>query len=247
MKKIIFISLVLGVFMNLNASFFDEQKRFERVRVSIKEKDDLVLKSLKENSININSLNILMIAYKDEGILQIWGKNSDKQKYKLIKQYDICAKSGELGPKYKQGDGQVPEGFYHIDRFNPASSYYLSLGINYPNSTDKIRSNAKNFGGDIFIHGKCVTIGCLPMSDDGIKEIYLYALYAKNASQSKIPVYIYPFKMSEKNFFKYEQIYKNSDKLIKFWRNLKQGYDKFEADNNELLFSSDNNGGYEFN
>ena len=142
----------------------------------------------------------------------------------------ICSKSGKIGPKRKQGDGQVPEGFYLIDRFNPASSFFLSLGINYPNLSDKKKSNATNLGGDIFIHGSCVTIGCLPMTDDKIKEIYLYAINAKNNGQQKIPFYIYPFRMTEEKFTKYKNKYSTKTELIDFWTNIKLGYDKFEKD-----------------
>ncbi|WGU69538.1 L,D-transpeptidase family protein [Capnocytophaga canimorsus] len=142
--------------------------------------------------------------------------------YRKIISYPICSRSGKLGPKRKQGDGQVPEGFYHIDRFNPSSNFYLSLGLNYPNLSDKRKSKVHDLGGDIFIHGACVTVGCLPMTDNYIKEIYLLATYARNNGQNKIPVYLFPFKMTDKNMQIYKGKYKYNEELISFWNNLKK-------------------------
>lgn len=144
-----------------------------------------------------------------------------------------------------EGDLQVPEGFYYIDRFNPASSYYLSLGINYPNESDKKKSDKPRLGGDIFIHGSTVTIGCMPMTDDKIKEIYLYAVYAKDNGQNKIPVYIFPFRMNDANFNHYKEQY--SKTLINFWNNLKEGHDLFQNTKKELKIKVDSEGNYIFN
>jgi murein L,D-transpeptidase YafK len=247
MKNIVVLSLLLlGFVMAAQNSFLDEQKRYERVRIALKEKNELVLKSLSDATLNADKLNILFAAYKDEAILELYAKNEDENSYQLLKQYNILQSSGTLGPKSKQGDKQVPEGFYQIDRFNPVSSFYLSLGINYPNTSDKLRSDAKNLGGDIFIHGSFVTVGCLPMSDDKIKEIYLYAVLAKNANQTNIPVYIFPFKMSDENMSKFTQKYAKSKELLLFWQNLKIGYDKFSSTKTNLKFKAKKDGLYSF-
>jgi len=160
--------------------------------------------------------------------------------------FSICSRSGNLGPKRQYGDYQVPEGFYQIAQYNPASSYYLSLGLNYPNLSDRKKSKASNLGGDIYIHGACVTIGCMPMTDDKIKEIYLYAIYAKQNGQSSIPVYVFPFKMNNQNFTQYQEKYSNDTELISFWKNIKQGFDIFTKTNKELKYSVEKNGDYCF-
>ena len=247
MKKIIlFIIIILNMInsMLFAGNFLEDQKRYSRVRTAIKEKDKLVKDTLKNNNIKLNELNILITAYKQEDILEIYAKNKTDKTYKLIKTYNIVSKSGILGPKRKEGDLQVPEGFYYIDRFNPASSYYLSLGINYPNESDKKKSDAARLGGDIFIHGSTVTIGCMPMTDDKIKEIYLYAVYAKDSGQNKIPVYIFPFKMNDANFNYYKKEYGKS--LADFWSNIKTGYDIFQNSKKELNIKVDSNGNYIF-
>ena len=247
MKKIIlFIIIILNMInsMLFAGDFLEDQKRYSRVRTAIKEKDKLVKDTLKNNNIKLNELNIIITAYKQEDILEIYAKNKTDKTYKLIKTYNIVSKSGILGPKRKEGDLQVPEGFYYIDRFNPASSYYLSLGINYPNESDKKKSDAARLGGDIFIHGSTVTIGCMPMTDDKIKEIYLYAVYVKDSGQNKIPVYIFPFKMNDANFNYYKKEYGKS--LADFWSNIKTGYDIFQNSKKELNIKVDSNGNYIF-
>lgn len=106
--------------------------------------------------------------------------------------YPFCASSGILGPKRKEGDRQIPEGIYYINHFNPVSNFHLSLGINYPNPSDKILSDPAQPGESFYIHGNCVTIGCIPISDDKIKELYILAVEAYNNGQVKIPVHIFP-------------------------------------------------------
>lgn len=247
MKKIIICTIaIFNIISSVSfaGSFIDEQKRYARVRTAIKEKDALIKQNIINNNIKLNEMSILITAYKQEDILEIYAKNKNDKTYKKIAEYKIAAKSGILGPKRMEGDLQVPEGFYYIDRFNPASSYYLSLGINYPNEADRKKSNAKRLGGDIFIHGANVTIGCMPMTDDKIKEIYLYAIYAKDNGQSKIPVYIFPFKMTNDNFNYYKEIYESS--LIDFWKNIKEGYDIFQNTKKEINIKIDNNGNYIF-
>jgi murein L,D-transpeptidase YafK len=186
------------------------------------------------------------MVFKDSDEFEIYAKSKTESVYSKLISYKVCGRSGQLGPKRKQGDLQVPEGFYHINRYNPTSNFHLSLGLNYPNLSDQLKSKFSNLGGDIFIHGSCVTIGCLPLTDDFIKEVYLYAIHAKNNGQSKVPVYIFPFKMTDKNFSFNKDKYKENRDLLDFWSNLKNGYDSFEKDKKELKFTIDKNGNYIF-
>jgi murein L,D-transpeptidase YafK len=144
-----------------------EQKLFPRVKQAYKNKELTVINSLRENKISEEDFQIAIIAYKMENRLEVWAGNSN-QNFLKIKEFEICASSGKPGPKRKQGDWQVPEGFYFIKRFNPVSSYHLSLEVSYPNASDRILAKSNNLGGDIMIHGACITIGCLPMTNEGI-------------------------------------------------------------------------------
>ena len=74
-----------------------------------------------------------------------------KTAFTLFKTYKVCMQSGSIGPKRSEGDNQVPEGFYYINEFNPNSNYHLSLGLNYPNASDKMLSAIQNIRVVIFI------------------------------------------------------------------------------------------------
>lgn len=241
---IMFICVFLSMQTYSQSDFLSSQKKYKRVRTAISEKDEIVKMNLEYYAIKLDKLRIILVSYKSESILDLYAKNKDDENYQKIKSYAICAQSGTLGPKRRQGDLQVPEGFYHINHFNPVSNFFLSLKVNYPNSSDRIKSTAKKLGGDIFIHGDCVTIGCIPMTDDKIKEIYLYAVYAKNYGQRKIPVYIFPFKMTQKKFEKFSHIYHNNETLLSFWSNIKEGYDIFIENEKEIKYSVDKKGNY---
>lgn len=229
-----------------NMDFLSQQKQYARVRAAFQNKAGALDRTLAAHGLKAGDLNLLIVAYKAEAVLEIYAKASNAARYQKLISYPICAASGKLGPKRQAGDKQVPEGFYQIDRFNPTSSYHLSLGINYPNAADKLKTRATDPGGDIFIHGSCVTIGCLPMTDHVIEEIYLYAIYARNGGQKAIPVYVFPFRMSKENMKKYGAAYRKAPETIAFWRNLKQGHDKFIESNRPLKVRVLENGDYGF-
>jgi murein L,D-transpeptidase YafK len=176
---------LLFLSFSLYTDFLTEQKQFERVRTAIRHKQELVETKLGENQFSPDNFHLLMIACKDIDLLEIYARKMQETAYTRVFSYRICSRSGQLGPKRKEGDRQVPEGFYHIDRFNPTSRFHLSLGLNYPNLSDKRKSIHHNLGDDIFIHGSCVTIGCLPMTDGYMEEIYLLVVHAKNNGNPK--------------------------------------------------------------
>lgn len=207
------------------------QQDEDRVAVALRDKEALLKNNLAGKGINSDDLQVLFVAYKDLDRLEVYAKQTKSKTFTHIEDYQICKRSGVLGPKKAEGDKQVPEGFYYIDRFNAKSLYHLSLGLNYPNELDQ---NLGYTGSDIFIHGKCETIGCMPMTDDLIKEIYLYALWAKQAGQEQIPVYIFPFQMTDENIAKYDT--EVDESTVVFWRNLQQGYTMFQERPRELRY-----------
>lgn len=226
--------------------FLTEQRKFERVRQAIDEKQSILVERLKGVKLTIDNFHILLIAYKDEDVLELWVRNKSDQAFQKLNTYPVCARSGSLGPKRKSGDNQVPEGFYYVDRFNPKSNFHLSLGLSYPNKSDRLKATASDPGGDIFIHGDCVTIGCLPMTDDKIKEIYSYAVFAKNNGQRHIPVYTFPFRMTSQNMVLYRERFNSHPDVLRFWTDLKPGFDLFEKTRKELKIEIDDTGRYEF-
>jgi murein L,D-transpeptidase YafK len=238
-----------GLFYNsmlAQTDFLAQQKKHERVRKAIEDKQINIEKKLNSFGMQLSTVQVLFVAFKDISRLDLYCRNHRDEEFRLIHSYPVCATSGDLGPKRKEGDGQVPEGFYFINRFNPLSNFYLSLGLNYPNASDKLKSTHPRLGGDIFIHGSCVTIGCLPMSDDLIKEIYLYAIHARHNGQERIPVYIFPFEMTDQNMMKYREKFGSDAKLLNFWENLKPGYDAFMQKKKELKFGFTAKGDYSY-
>lgn len=185
--------------------------------------------------------HIFLRAFKHEKELEVWIKPASNNEYVLLRTYPICATSGRPGPKLKQGDLQVPEGFYHISVFNTKSKFHLSLGINYPNQSDRHFCDKDKPGGDIFIHGNCVSAGCLAMTNDYIREIFVLCNEAKNNGQEQIPIHILPFRFSsaaEAEIVKYYPEYK------KRWDNLRQIDQIFEKTRVPAVWNVDDDGNY---
>jgi len=166
-------------------------------------------------------------SFKFDRQLEVWVK--EKEAFKLFKTYRVCMQSGSLGPKRMEGDYQMPEGFYYINEFKPNSNFHLALGLNYPNASDKLLSDAHRPGNDIYIHGGCVSTGCIAISDLPIEELYLITSYAREQGQDFIPVHVFPVKYSVKRSFEYlAQATKENQQLQKFAITLKAAYDFFE-------------------
>ena len=229
-----------------SSPFKREQIGFSRVRTAVEQKYPLIKELFSSKGIQYPPKAVYLRAFKREGILELWIKSGSQESYVLFKSYDICRSSGEPGPKRQEGDRQVPEGFYHINHFNPASSFFLSLGINYPNASDRILGIQGDLGGEIYIHGGCATVGCIPLTDDGIMELYLVAAEAKSQGQDKIPVHIFPTVMDGESFEALMDEYSENSRLTDFWANLKEGFDAFEESRQAPGFRVDDRGRYIF-
>lgn len=164
---------------------------------------------------------IFIRIFKESNELELWIQGEEK--YTLFKTYEICSYSGELGPKQQEGDRQSPEGFYYVQssQLNPFSSFHLSFNIGYPNNYDRAYGRT---GSALMVHGSCVSVGCFAMTDPNVEEIYTLAEAALRNDQSFFGVHIFPFRMTTENFKRHKY-----SKWIKFWKNLKEGYDLFEA------------------
>ncbi|MCV6576053.1 MAG: murein L,D-transpeptidase [Cohaesibacter sp.] len=160
--------------------------------------------------------------FKEEAVLETWKQKKDGT-FALLKTYPICAYSGEVGPKKKEGDRQAPEGFYAISpgQMNPNSSYYLSFNLGYPNKFD--RSYGRT-GKHLMVHGSCSSRGCYAMEDEPIGEIYALGREAFEGGQRYFKVHAFPFRMTPENMARHRK-----SKHFPFWLNLKNGYDHFEV------------------
>jgi hypothetical protein len=183
----------------------------------------------RERGIPYPAEQIFIRVFKRERTLELWVRSGNSDRFSLLKQYMICALAGELGPKRSQGDGQTPEGFYESDHFNPSSIYLLSLHLNYPNRSDRILGGVQNnLGGDIFIHGGCETEGCIAVTDDAIKELYWIGVEARAAGQQRIPVHIFPARLTAEELDVLRRKFADRPDLLAFWSSLKPGFDHFE-------------------
>ncbi len=234
---ILFAAFATGVFAQPGTrsistsftSFIDYQKTFTRPNESFKRKVDTLQKQFEAKKLEWPAKYIYIRSFKYDSQLEVWVRNDLKEPYKLFKTYKVCALAGTLGPKRMEGDYQVPEGFYYINEFNPNSSYYLSLGLNYPNVSDRILSDSMRPGSAIYIHGSCVTVGCIPITDQQIDELYVLAAHAKNQGQDFIPVHIFPIRYNVPKSVKYlENLTKDDPALKKFTDRLEDAFDYFD-------------------
>lgn len=119
---------------------------------------------------------LMLLGFKREKRLEVWGANGSGR-YARLGSHPVLAASGGDGPKRRQGDKQVPEGFYDLTELNPNSAYHLSIRVDYPNREDIEHSalSLPAMGGDIYIHGDNVSIGCLAIGDRAIEELFTLA------------------------------------------------------------------------
>jgi len=226
----LFIILLTLLFLNSGSnapSFKDVQMNFTRVREAYADKEKTVLKNLDKHSISRDSLRIYLRAFKAEKIIELWAKNASDSVFVPVREFPICDISGYAGPKRRYRDLQVPEGFYHISGLNPYSKYYLSMQINYPNASDSIRGVHGHLGNYIFIHGQCVSSGCIAITNDRIKELFVYCIEAYNSGQKEINLTIFPAKLDNSIYSGLTSRYITDNDKISLWADLKKSYDLF--------------------
>jgi murein L,D-transpeptidase YafK len=176
---------------------------------------------IQKQGMGVNS-PILVRLFKEESELEVWKQKTDGS-FALLKTYPICAWSGNLGPKKKEGDRQAPEGFYTVTpaQMKPDSQYHLAFNMGYPNTYD--RANERT-GTHLMVHGSCTSAGCYAMDNVQIEEIYALARHSFAGGQRAFQIQAYPFRMTPKNMARH----RNSEHYP-FWQMLKRGSDYMEA------------------
>jgi murein L,D-transpeptidase YafK len=159
--------------------------------------------------------------FKATSEFEVW-KQAGGGEFKLYQTYKICAYSGGLGPKIKEGDRQAPEGFYNITPglMNPNSNYYLAFNTGFPNKFDRAWGRT---GANLMVHGDCSSSGCYSMTDASIAEIYALARESFAGGNAVVQMQIFPFRMTPKAMAEHA-----SDPNMPFWKDIKEGYDRFE-------------------
>ncbi|MGZ3898905.1 MAG: L,D-transpeptidase family protein [Bacteroidia bacterium] len=242
-KTLLLVSLTaLFSFNNKPESFKASQIKYPKVKAAYAKKWDSLQKDLKEKGITAANFEVHLRNFKYEKQLELWARNKGDKEYRLVKTFKVCATSGGLGPKRKEGDGQVPEGFYEVSWFNPMSDYHLGLKVNYPNSSDHIKSKGSRPGGDIMIHGNCVTIGCIPIENEPIEELYVACVEAKNNSNT-ITLEMYPCRLTNENWASLSK--QATAENLKFWGTLKPVYLYFEEHHQMPVIKVNKEGDYQ--
>ena len=184
---------------------------------------------------------IFFRAFKREQIFEVWQKQSGEMRFSLIASYPFQKTSGQPGPKRREGDLQIPEGLYHIDRFNPKSKFLLSLGVDYPNTSDRILGDPNVPGSDIFIHGGDSTVGCICLGDAAIQKVYPIAWECYQQEKEPIQVHIFPFRMNAANQKNFEVVFPQH---AGFWKSLVPFYQHFEIHKRLPSYRIDSMGNY---
>jgi hypothetical protein len=237
--------VVRGPLLPTESDFALNQIRYDRVFDARMATRFNIKRAFHERGIRYPAAEIFLRIFKRERSLELWVRPEGQERYELLKTYPICALAGGLGPKRRQGDNQVPEGFYNIDLFNPHSDYHLSLHLDYPNRHDRIAGvEANDLGGDIYIHGGCASAGCMALTDDGIKELYWVAVEARALGQYRIPVHIFPARLEDRDIEGLERSFNSEPELLRFWKSLKPAYDFFQTTQRVPVVAVDMSGFY---
>lgn len=175
----------------------------------------------RQTGVDYPPRELFLRAFKVERELEAWAR-SDDAPLRLIAKWPVLAASGGPGPKRREGDRQVPEGCYRVAVFNPLSNFHLSLGLDYPNASDRVRSDPQSPGSAIYIHGGAVSIGCLALGDDAIEQLYLLA---QDAREKPVQLHVFPARMSGPAW---EALRATHAAHAAFWAELQPIYDAFE-------------------
>ena len=231
--------------LNAQSSFTGNQRMNAKLANVVRLKEDSLKKQFSAMGLSWPLKQIYLRSFKYDSQLEVWVRNQKNEPFKLFRTYKVCALSGALGPKRIEGDYQVPEGFYYINEFKPNSTYHMSLGLNYPNASDMLLSDSAKPGNDIYIHGSCVTVGCIPIRNEQIEELYLLASYAHDQGQDFIPVHIFPIRYNvEKSKEFLGKTTKDDQEYQRFSGRLKEVFDYFEQHKKIPLITINKKGEY---
>lgn len=124
----------------------------------------------KESEVHYPPRELTLLAMKRERRIDVYGDG------KYLRSFAVIKISGQLGPKLRRGDKQVPEGIYRVSALNPNSKFHVSAKLDYPNEFDRARAaedGRVDLGSDIFIHGRNTSIGCYALGDPMMSLLFV--------------------------------------------------------------------------
>ena len=216
----------------------------------------------KEADVSCPPSCILLRTFKLEKECELWA-GSGKDPLKLVKTLRVCSVDDVPGPKLIMGDGKTPEGFYESSELfgspywwmwmqltpqsldepgEPDNGSSFRLCVNYPNPADIARTrrlSGKSPGGEICIHGNCVTAGCISFQNRVFMMAYYFATMHDAGKNGGLQVHIFPFRFSAelKKQYSGSCAGMKRDELLSFWNNIEEGYNLFEKTHRPPHFS----------
>jgi hypothetical protein len=217
----------------------DSQSGKERERGATERRSSVVKKLFADAGVTFPAAEIYFRAFKAEARLEVWANAGTGDPMKPIATYGICKMSGDIGPKRQEGDSQVPEGFYELSFLKNDSAYHLAMRVSYPNAFDRKEATGSP-GGAIMVHGNCVSIGCVAMSDERIEELWTMVrpIYDK---KHKVALHVFPSRdidalVKNEHYVKHREL----------WRILARAMHGFDADHLQPKIGFDDHHNYVF-
>lgn len=194
-----------------------------RAELAEEHKGAEVREMFAEAGVSFPPAELLWRVFKDERHLEAWASSKRGEPMSLVATYEACAASGVIGPKRREGDRQVPEGFYRIEYFFPDSAFHLAAKVSYPNGSDRVLGDKQQPGSDIMIHGGCASIGCIALTDERIEELWVMGTSVLYKGET-IHVHIFPSRDMDGLLADPRHAEHHA-----FWANIKEGFDAFDA------------------
>lgn len=226
-----------AVLASLLMMLHPESHAQDRVGPARARSGEKIAQKCREAGVSYPPRELFLRGFKAEQQLEAWAR-SDDGPLRLVGTWPVLAASGDPGPKRRQGDRQVPEGCYRVVVFNPKSNYHLSLGLDYPNASDRVRSDKTKPGDHIYIHGNEVSIGCLALGDAAIEELYLLA---QDTREKPIAVHLFPARMAGPAW---EKLRAEHPRHASLWAELSPIHDAFERTRQVPAVSIESDGRY---
>ena len=219
------VSIHFAIAQDDQLSFKEQQLEYRNVKSAYVDQGKVLEDMLAQKKVYTLGNYLYIRVFKREKEVEIWFRPLASGKYRLLETLSLCSNSGDVGPKQRMGDQRIPEGFYEINRFAPEDPYLMALGINYPNQADQYRNSP---AANIEFRGGCKSSGSMPLNDSGIKKLYVLAVEAYAVGQTPIPVHIFPVRMEGEAFRSLTSSYTDRPETVRFWHNIKTGYDYFQ-------------------
>jgi murein L,D-transpeptidase YafK len=207
---------------------------------------------------------VVLRIFKKERELEIWAKNDGQEKMALVGTIPICAMDFTPGPKVIEGDGRTPEGFYHPEVAYGSRHYWMWMDLDdvdaqgetgrgssfkmcteYPNAVDRKRTkdarHAKT-GGEICLHGNCVSAGCPSFRNRDFLPVFAFARHHDAKRHGRLQLHVFPFRLDKVDAAKRAALAEpypfldavGKERVLRFWDNLQEGFDAFNKDPNPL-------------